>query len=364
MKRILVFLLVGLVLALCGCEIEIDTDNSRYLNSTESSKTVAGSSNNGLADVSFGEEDGALTVHFIDVGQGDSAFVEFPNGKCMLIDASERDYAGRIITLVDCLGYKKIDYLVATHPHSDHIGGMQRVVENFEIGEVYMPDAVTDTSTFINLLETLDERKLSVTVAKAGKRIFADGALTVDFIAPVKIVDDLNNCSAIVKLKYDERTFLFMGDAEVLEEDTLGSDLKCDVLKVGHHGSRTSSGNSFLSKCKPSVAIISCGADNEYGHPHSEALDRLNKNGVAEIYRTDVSGTIKVSTNGKQLALHENESIDGYKWVLNISSKKLHTADCDSAIEMKESNRAYTIRSLEEMIQLGYDLCGTCKPKE
>ncbi len=307
---------------------------------------------------------GEMRVHFIDVGQGDSVFAELPDGKCLLIDAGERDYAGRIISFIDCLGYKKIDYLVATHPHSDHIGGMQRVVENFEIGEVFMPDAVSDTATFINLLETLDERNLSVTVAKSGKRLFSSGVAVADFIAPVNIVDDLNNCSAVIKLTYDEKTFLFMGDAEVMEEETITSDVRCDVLKVGHHGSRTSSGNSFLEKCKPSIAVISCGKDNEYGHPHSEALARLNKNGVDQIYRTDLMGTITVTTDGKTLETTAGLEPDGYKWVLNIGSKKLHTADCDSAIEMKETNRAYSKRSLEELQKLGYSLCGTCKPKE
>lgn len=362
LKRFLVFILVGLVLALCGCEFRIDWDDSYLSQSEDSSKASVESGDNVFGTLD--NDSGLLKVHFIDVGQGDSTFIELPDGKCMLIDAGERDYAGRVISLIDCLGYKKIDYLVATHPHSDHIGGMQRVVESFEIGDVFMPDAVTDTSSFINFLESLDARKLSVTVAKAGKRIFAEGALAADFIAPVMIVEDLNNCSAIVKLTYGEKTFLFMGDAEVMEEETLLPNLKCDVLKVGHHGSRTSSGNSFLSKCKPSVAVISCGADNEYGHPHREALDRLDKNGVSKIYRTDISGTIKASTDGKQLELNEGEAIDGYRWVLNIGNKKLHTINCDSAVEMKEINRAYSIRSLDELTKLGYSLCGTCKPKE
>ncbi len=308
--------------------------------------------------------DGEIRVHFIDVGQGDSAFIELSNGKSMLIDAGERDYAGDIISVIDCLGYSKIDYLVATHPHSDHIGGMQRVIENFDIGEVYMPEAVSDTQTFINLLETLDERKLSITVAKSGVKVDLDNSTTAEFVAPVTIVDDLNNCSAVLKLKYGEKVFLFTGDAEIPEEETITADISCDVLKVGHHGSYTSSGNNFLSLCEPDIAVISCGKGNEYGHPHKDALDRLQRAGVEKIYRTDISGTVTVSTDGKTINVTEGLIPQGYKWALNISSKKLHTADCDSAIEMKGVNRAYSKRALSKLQELGYTLCGSCKPKE
>ena len=305
-----------------------------------------------------------MRVHYIDVWQGDSIFIELPNRKCVLIDAGERDYAGRVISLIDGLGYTKIDYLIATHPHSDHIGGMQRVVQNFKIGKVYMPDAVTDTSTFINFLEALDDNGVSVTVAKAGVKMNVCEGVFAEFVAPVTIVDDLNNVSAVLKLQYNQKTFLFTGDAEILEEETITADIDCDVLKVGHHGSYTSSGNTFLKKCTPDIAIISCGKGNDYGHPHDAAINRLNKAGVDKIYRTDVSGTVTVSTDGSDISVSERFAMTGYKWVLNLSGMKIHTTDCKSAVDMKEANRAYSIRSLNELQKMGYVLCGTCKPKE
>ena len=308
--------------------------------------------------------DGELKVHFIDVAQGDSAFIELPDGKCMLIDAGEREYAGRVISLIDCLGYTKIDYLIATHPHSDHIGGMQRVVENFDIGEIYMPEAISDTKTFISLLEAIDAKGLSVNVAKTGVVIpLANGAVA-KFVAPSVIVDDLNNCSAVLHLGFGSRSILFMGDAEINEEDTITDNIDCDVLKVGHHGSSTSSGENFLYMAKPEIAVISCGEGNEYGHPHDVALMRLKYAGVKEFYRTDLSGTVTVITDGEKLTVSEGLKPNGYKWVLNISTKKLHTATCKSAVDMKEENKAYSKRTLELLKAQGYELCGSCKPEE
>jgi len=362
LKRFLLIFLAFSLFLLTSCVVTLPDEplgfDSKPIDDGSSTDTASKQENvNPLSD-------GEIRVHFIDVGQGDSIFVELANGKCMLIDAGERDYAGEVISLIDCLGYGKIDYIVATHPHSDHIGGMQRVVENFEIGNVYMPEAVSDTQTFINLLETLDARKLSINVAKPNVSINIDASTKAEFVAPAIIVEDLNNCSAVLKLKYGNKTFLFTGDAEIPEEETIKADISCDVLKVGHHGSYTSSGNNFLSLAKPEIAVISCGKDNEYGHPHKEALDRLARAGVDKIYRTDISGTITVSTDGKTLNITEGLAPQGYKWVLNISSKKLHTANCESATEMKEVNRAYSKRSLVELQKLGYTLCGSCKPKE
>ncbi len=350
------------MLCLSACSIELPDTSSNV--DSKSSNDVSSTDTTSKQDKVELLPDGEIRVHFIDVGQGDSIFIELANGKCMLIDAGERDYAGAVISAIDCLGYSKIDYLVATHPHSDHIGGMQRVVENFEIGNIYMPEAVSDTQTFINLLETLDARKLSINVAKSGVSINIDASTVAEFVAPVTIVDDLNNCSAVLKLKYGNKTFLFTGDAEIPEEETIKADISCDVLKVGHHGSYTSSGKNFLTLAKPEIAVISCGKDNEYGHPHKDALDRLQNAGIDKIYRTDISGTITVSTDGKTLNVTEGFVPQGYKWVLNISSKKLHTANCESAIEMKEVNRAYSKRTLAELQKLGYTLCGSCKPKE
>lgn len=353
MKKIILCLLALALCALSACGIQTNIPSDGL-------PSESAAVNESLTPKSEGE----LRVHFIDVGQGDSAFIELPDGKCILIDAGERESAGAVISLIDCLGYTKIDHVIATHPHADHIGGMQTVIENFDIGEVYMPNAVTDTKTFINLLEAMDEKGLSITEIKAGLNVDFGSGVNGSFVAPSVIVDDLNNCSAILRLAFGSRAFLFTGDAELQEEETVTADISCDVLKVGHHGSSTSSGNAFLAKAKPSIAVISCGKDNSYGHPHSEALGRLSSAGVENIYRTDISGTVSVTIDGEELSVSVGLAPDGYKWVLNISSKKVHTASCDSAVEMKEANKAYSKRALATLQSLGYTLCGSCDPAE
>ena len=244
-----------------------------------------------------------VSVHYIDVNQADSIFIELSNDKTLLIDAGEADNSDKIIDYIKDLGYNKIDYLVATHPHADHIGGMKEVVEAFEIVSVYMPKVTTTTKTYENLLKAIDNKNLKIKTAKAGVNIVNDNDLNVEIIAPNKDkYDDLNNYSVCIKLTYQDISYLFMGDAEVVSEKEITTDIKADVLKVGHHGSDTSSGNSFLEKVNPSYAIISVGENNSYGHPHKEVLNRLNKVG-ATIYRTDLNGNIIVKTDGKNIAI-------------------------------------------------------------
>lgn len=242
-----------------------------------------------------------VIVHYLDIGQGDSEFIEFPTGKCMLIDAATAEYGNDIENYIENLGYERIDYLVATHPHADHIGGMEEIVESFDIGEIYMPRAVTTTKTYSDLLETISEKNLSIHTAKAGKTI-ADDEIKISFLAPVsEEYDDLNNYSAVLKITYNHSSFLFMGDAEELSEKEIlassYSELNADVLKAGHHGSKYSSSTDFLQAVSPDYAVISCGENNSYGHPHKEALDRLNAV-HAEVFRTDELGTITIFTAG------------------------------------------------------------------
>lgn len=243
-----------------------------------------------------------VTVHFLDVGQGDSEFIELPEGKCMLIDASTAEYGDDIVSTVQDLGYDKIDYLVATHPHADHIGGMAQVIESLDIGEIYMPKAVSTTKTFENLLETISRKNLQITTATAGKEICTYSDVTAKFLAPVSdSYDETNDYSAVVKITYGDNSFLFMGDAEKLSEDEmLANDiysLEADVLKIGHHGSSSSTGTEFLQAVNPQYAVISCGEGNSYGHPHKETLDLLESFEVM-IFRTDTDGSITVSCDG------------------------------------------------------------------
>ncbi len=255
--------------------------------------------------------DGTATVNFLDVGQGDSAFIELPDNKTMLIDASTADCGDGIVSYIKGKGYSKIDYLVATHPHADHIGGMKSVVNSFDIGEIYMPRAATSTKTFKNLLQAIKNKGKTIKTAKAGVNMFDFGGCKCDILAPNgEDYDSLNNYSAVIKLKFGETSFLFMGDAEEESEDEITADVSANVLKVGHHGSSTSTSQDFLNRVAPDAAVISCGKDNSYGHPHRETLEKLEDAGVC-VYRTDLSGTIVAVTDGETVEISTGgESIE------------------------------------------------------
>lgn len=244
-----------------------------------------------------------LKVHFLDVGQGDSILVQLPNGKNMLVDAGKNDSASTIINYLKSNGIKRIDYLVGTHPHEDHIGSMDAVIKNFEIGEVLMPKATTNTQTFRDVLTAVKSKGLQINTAKAGVSMLEDGNLSVKLLAPCGTTyADLNNYSAVIKVKYGDIGFLLSGDAEALSEKEIlasGADVKAQVLKVGHHGSNSSTSPEFLKAVSPKYAVISVGAGNDYHHPHDVTLNKLNKAGVT-VLRTDEKGTIVFSTDGKE----------------------------------------------------------------
>lgn len=245
------------------------------------------------------QTEGTVVVHFLDVGQGDSEFIQLPGGKCMLIDAGTAEYGAVIADRISEMGYTKIDYLIATHPHADHIGGMKEIVECFDIGEIYMPRAETNTKTYENLLLAVSDKGYSINTAKAGKVMFSENDVTAEFLAPGSAAyEDLNNYSAVVKMQYGSNSFLFMGDAEELSEQEIlnkysNEELKADVLKVGHHGSDTSSSTAFINAVSPEYAVIEVGKGNKYNHPHYETMNKLSESG-AEILRTDSQGNIYV----------------------------------------------------------------------
>lgn len=245
--------------------------------------------------------EGKLVCHYLDIGQGDSIFIELPNSKTMLIDSGENYHGAGIITYIKSTGHDKIDYLVGTHPHSDHIGSLAYIVRNFEIGEVYLPKVSTNSKVYEELLKALKNKKLTAKSGKAGVNIIddSDKNLQADIIAPVKLdKENLNNSSIIIKMTFEKTSFLFTGDAEKSELASVKSDLSADVLKVGHHGSSTSTTKDFLKKVNPKIAVISCGAGNDYGHPHKNTL-KLLKQADCEVHRTDREGTVSVTSDGR-----------------------------------------------------------------
>ena len=281
MKKIRIVLLIVLCLLVVGCANPFVESDDKTSVSTFSGDT--------------------LRVNYIDVGQGDSIFIQLPNKETMLIDAGEAYEADNVINYLNSLGIKKIDYVVGTHPHTDHIGGLEEIVNTFDIGSIYMPKASSTSNTYLDLLTAIKNKGLKIKTAKSGVVVLDDDNLKLEFIAPNSDnYSELNNYSAVLKLTYLNNTFLFMGDAETLSEDEITSDVDADVIKVGHHGSDSSSGIEFVNKVSPEYAIIMVGEGNSYNHPYQSIIDRYESVG-AKVLRTDLDGNIVCDSDGVEV---------------------------------------------------------------
>lgn len=260
-----------------------------------------------------GEE--TVAVHIIDVGQGDSIFIR-TKGKSVLIDAGEKESGQSVCDYLSAAGVEKLDLVIGTHPHSDHIGGLATVLERFPTEQILLPDIpenlVPTTATFERLLDAVEQNGVQTALASPGQTYDLGDGVKLTILGPVKDYDSLNNVSVVCRLDSGETSFLFTGDAEKeVETDLLsqGANLQADVLKAGHHGSNTSSGKEFLDAVQPKIAAISCGADNKYGHPHKEVMERLSQREIA-VYRTDLSGSIVFTTDGQNLSVKTAKEMD------------------------------------------------------
>ncbi len=329
-------------------------------------------------------EHGKLEVHFIDVGQADAILV-LCNEKALMIDGGNVGDSSVIVTYLRNLGVDYLDYMICTHAHEDHVGGLSGALNACKVGAAFCPVTEYDTKAFSSFIKYLDEQGLSVTVPRAGDNFMLGGAF-VEFLAPRKDYEDTNNTSIVIRLSYGSHTFIFTGDAEYDSEIDMiedGCNLKCDVLKVGHHGSSTSTSYRFLYEADPDYAIISCGKDNDYGHPHEEVLSRLSDADVT-VYRTDELGDIVCTSDGVSLSFRtgkgsapaagaeqkqetvqkeavreeqQEQQTAGAQYIGNKNSKVLHISSCRSL--PAEKNRVY-FEDSSEALAGGYRFCSNC----
>lgn len=241
-----------------------------------------------------------IYVHFIDVGQGDAALVQTASGN-LLIDTGTSDSIEALTDYIHALSIETLEYAIFTHPHADHIGGASAVLDTYTVENVIMPNAVSTSKTFEKMLNAIEAEQCEVIEGKAGVS-FSMGDVFIELLAPVSDdLDDLNNASVVAKIIYGNISFLFTGDAETASESEMldrdAAKLDVDILKVGHHGSSTSSSAKFLAAVSPEIAVVSAGLYNEYGHPHAEVVNRLQDIGT-ELYRTDKNGSVVVHTDG------------------------------------------------------------------
>lgn len=353
--------------------------------------TLTACNSNSSKNITTSSSEEGLNVHMIDVGQGDSILLEY-NSEYMLIDAGEINEGEVVVDYLKGHNVDKLDYAVITHPHSDHYGGMQTVLESVDTENIIMSEAYNTTRTWESLLDYIDENNYNV-ISPETNDVFKLGDCEVTAFVPKIDNDDLNNCSIIMKAEYEGVSALFTGDAEKSEEKQIiegGFNVSADILKVGHHGSSTSTDDSFLEEVSPELALISCGKDNDYGHPHRETTAKFNKNNIT-IFRTDEYGSITVNINngkadvitdeGSQSGLNfDSESEDNFvvdsqtdnsddentsntevSYVGNKNSQVFHSADCSSAEKMSEKNKVY-FNSREHAVKEGYTPCKSCNP--
>ncbi len=319
-------------------------------------------------------DDSFFEIHFIDVGQADCSLI-ICDGESLLIDGGNVGDSSLVVSYLLSEGIEELDYVICTHAHEDHVGGLSGPLNKFTVTEaVFAPETGADTKCYNDFLSAVKKQDMEITVPENGSE-FTLGSSTVTFLGPVtEEHSDINNTSIVTKITYGETSFLFTGDAErEAEEDILesGADISANVLKVGHHGSENSTTYPFLREIMPEIAVISVGTDNKYGHPTEEALSRLRDADV-KVYRTDIQGHIVITSDGKNLSVETNKNQDAETnptvpappaakiiYIGNINSLKFHSENCSSL--PKEENRIY-FSSREEAEINGYTPCSRCKP--
>ncbi len=356
-----------------------------------SGKGASGGKNtvSAAASSAAGSSAAGLTVRFLDVGQGDSALVVC-DGEAMLVDGGESSESSKIYSVLKSQGITKLKYIVATHPHADHAGGLPGALGAASCEKVLSPVSDSDNASFQKLEKKCREKKIPIEVPAEGDTYTLGGA-AITILGPTdEIPDDPNNNSLFFRLDYGTVSFLFTGDAEQMEQQLIMfneyDSLKADVLKMPHHGSSNGASEAFLNAVDPDYAVISCGYGNSYGHPHEETVSLLQQHGT-KVYRTDLQGDIVCTSDGKRLTFapekttaqdlyssgSELESAaqkstagaagaDTHPYIVNKNTGKFHYPSCGSVKKMKESNKRSVTATREQMIADGYSPCGNCKP--
>lgn len=249
-----------------------------------------------------------LSIHIVDVGQGDSILIQTPNKKNILVDGGDEDAQHIVKNYLKRKKVKSLDIIIATHPDTDHIGSLDYIVENFNVKSIYMPEQSVDSESYINLVNSCNSKKLTPEYLYKGDNINIEENIDINVLSPSYIQEDSNLNSIVFTLDFNQNSFLFTGDAEEENEsDIINSfDLDyVDFLKVGHHGSNSSTTDEFLEETSPDVAAISCGYKNSYGHPHKQTLENLSKHSVLT-YRTDQIGDIVFFSDGQTIFTKKN----------------------------------------------------------
>lgn len=308
--------------------------------------------------------DPQLQVHFLDVGQADCALLRCGDTD-ILIDGGNVDDSSYIVSYLQKQGVEQLDLVVCTHAHEDHVGGLAGVLAVFPTAELWSATTTYSSKCFDNFVRYADQQRLTIQIPQPGKTV-TYGKLTLKVLGPVDSYSETNNTSIVIKATFGSRSFLFTGDMEKdAENDMLdsGAQVKADVLKVGHHGSDTSSGYRFLYEVDPQYAVISVGEGNSYGHPHEEPLSRFHDAGVT-VYRTDLLGEILVTTDGENLDFswkntnktpETGEEVTHY--IGNVNSKVFHLPSCSG---LPAEKNQITLNDYDAAIAAGYTPCSRC----
>lgn len=358
-KRWWFWLITIIIIAGCFGTAEDSGDNSKQATTntsvtTQNQQTVNKNgikqNNNKSQQVATTDTNlGQLKIHYIDVGQGDSILLE--QDKCyMLIDAGTNECEGLIVDYLKKQGVTKLDYVIGTHPHEDHIGGMDKVIDNFDIGTLLMPKKIANTKTFKDVMLSAKNKGLKITKPVVGTN-YNLGKATFTILAPKNHdYESTNNYSIVQKLRFGNTSFIFTGDAEAISEMEMvkgGYDLQSDVLKVGHHGSKTSTCQAFLDKVNPKYAIISCGKDNKYKHPNKSTMDRLKAKNIS-VYRTDESGTIVATSDGEKVTFNTNAGSYNYRDAVETQSTQQKS---DTTVVPKVTPAKPTVKSSNNVVK-------------